>query len=178
MCFSVHWPLLAGCGSQCQPGPSRVQQPPRCHTARRSSAPQRSPSQSPHLFAHTELYFAEQHLHWLPPAPKHCHLCVCVRAIARWGRLLNSSFALSLHPAPFPPHPPISFSLIKPHLLTDYAASPHHCHPSPPSPNPPPPPPPLILPFTSHNLSHRGQVQISPWGGGFWVFRQRYYLTC
>lgn len=38
---------------------------------------------------------------------------------------------------------------------------------------------PLSLPSSAaHNPSHRGQVQITPRGRGFWVFRQRYYLTC
>lgn len=35
-----------------------------------------------------------------------------------------------------------------------------------------------FLSFTAHNPSHRGQVQITPQGRGFWAFRQRYYLTC
>lgn len=39
-------------------------------------------------------------------------------------------------------------------------------------------PAPSFLSFTAHNPSHGGQVQITPRGRGFWVFRQRHYLTC
>lgn len=98
-------------------------------------------------------------------------VCACAEAVSPIHHSPRSSVpALLCFSFPPPPCFPISFGLIKPHLLSDYAASPHHCPPihTPHPPQPPsPPPPPLILPFTAHNPSHRGQVQISPRGRGF-----------
>lgn len=67
----------------------------------------------------------------------------------------------------FLPQFPILFALINPHLLPYYPASHPYCSISHPLPS-----------LIAHNPSHRGQVQITPRGRGFWVFRQRYYLTC
>lgn len=137
---SVHWPLLARCGSQCQSGPSRVQQPPRCHTAHQSSVPQRSPWQSLHLFAHTERYFIDR------PRGLNAVTCACMRACVRavvclcdctWRpspEFIILFIAPSCSGSPAPPYSaslsPICWLNMLPLPIT---ATPHTSHPLPPT---------------------------------------------
>lgn len=67
--LSCHWPPPAGCGSRCQFDPRRGLWPPRCHTAPRSSGPQRWPSDWPYLWANTHGVTVERLYRLFLPSP-------------------------------------------------------------------------------------------------------------
>lgn len=169
--FDSHWPPPEGCGPLCRFGPCWGRWPPRCHTVRQSSGPLRWPSDSPDLCAQIHSLILKAGLYWLS-------LPVTLSHFVYGGKTASR---LLFNPTHYPPCfsiPPLCFPSSPCFLSYSHSLIPICCLIILPLPHTAPSPTPSLPSFTAHNPSHRGQVQITPRGRGFWVFRQRYYLTC
>lgn len=166
-----HWPPPAGCGSLCRSDPRRGRWPPHYHTVHQSSGPLRWPSDSRHLCVHRHALILKAELY---RSLLYFHI-FCIRK--------QNSFPSAIQPnslsSPFLLHPLLPALSFLPRFLS-YLPSliPICCLIILPLPHTAQSPAPSFLSFTAHNPSHGGQIQITPRGRGFWVFRQRYYLTC